>query len=86
MKKLENSLKDLGDELGDIDININDEDGKKIEAVQASELKSMLPRSIAGMKKSRASSEKSGAFGFNVAQAEAVYEDDDERSRLPLWI
>ncbi len=38
------------------------------------ELKALLPESLAGMKRTRASGEKSAAMGMNVSYAEAAYE------------
>lgn len=84
MQGLKNSLEDLGDELKDMDINIKDEDGKKIETVAAKDLKKIMPRRIAGLEKTESSSEKAGAFGFNVSTAEATYSEDEERVEVKI--
>ncbi|MFK8014528.1 MAG: hypothetical protein AB8G17_03650 [Gammaproteobacteria bacterium] len=51
--------------------------GKAMETVSASDLKGMLPESISGMKRVRASGSKSGAMGFKISNAEAFYEGND---------
>ena len=84
MKGLQKSLEGLGDELKGIDINIKDENGEKIEVIAAAELKKILPNRIAGLEKTASSSEKTGAFGFKVATAEATYQEDDELVQLEI--
>lgn len=84
MNDLKKSLEGLGDELGNIDININDENGEKVEVLAASELKKILPNRIAGLDKQDYSSEKSGAFGFKVAEANARYSEDDESIKVKI--
>ena len=81
---LKNSLEGLGDELKGIDINIKDENGDKIEVVSAKELKELLPNRIAGIDQIESSSERSGMFGFKVAQAEATYREDDEQVNVKI--
>ena len=41
------------------------------------ELKALLPAALDGMKRTKASGEKSGAMGMTVAFAEGIYEADD---------
>lgn len=84
MQGLKESLKNLGDEIGNIDINIEDDNGEKIEALAASELKKMLPSRIAGLEKKDYSSEKSGMFGFKVSEANARYSEDDESVKVKI--
>jgi hypothetical protein len=84
LNELKNSLEELGNELKGIEIDIKDKNGDKIEVVSAKELKEALPNRIAGLDQTANSSEKSGMFGFNVSQAEATYQEDDERVRVTI--
>jgi len=84
MQELKKSLETLGNEVGNIDINMKDGNGEKIEALAASELKKMLPNRIAGLEKKDYSSEKSGIFGFKVSEANAKYAEDDESINVKI--
>ncbi len=46
-------------------------------AVDFRELKALLPDEISGLRRTEASGKKTGAFGINVAVAEAQYGNDD---------
>lgn len=50
--------------------------GKKVETIEASVLKGMLPADLPGMKRTEASGEKSSAMGINVSTAEGHYRSD----------
>jgi Yip1-like protein/zinc ribbon protein len=54
--------------------------GRKVEPVDFRELKALLPESIAGMKRSQATGEKSGMGGLTIATAEARYGEQGGRS------
>jgi hypothetical protein len=54
--------------------------GKKVETIDASVLKGMLPADLAGMKRTEASGEKSSAMGINVSTAEGRYTDNSGKS------
>lgn len=53
------------------------ENRKPVDPVDFRELKALLPEELAGMKRTDASGEKSGAMGMTVSKAEASYEKDD---------
>lgn len=90
--KIENKddLKKALDEVGkaldniNIDVNIDDDNGEKIETVDARDLKKILPKRIDWIKQTESSSEKSGAFGLNVTAAKATYEDDDQKIEVAI--
>jgi hypothetical protein len=54
--------------------------GKKVETIDASVLKGMLPADLPGMKRTEASGEKSSAMGINVSTAEGRYSDNAGKS------
>jgi hypothetical protein len=54
--------------------------GKKVETIDASVLKGMLPADLDGMKRTEASGEKSSAMGINVSTAEGHYSDNSSKS------
>lgn len=56
--------------------------GENVETIAAKDLKAMLPETVAGMKRVKASASKDGAFGYTVSSAEAVYRSDDGDGRM----
>ena len=50
--------------------------GKKVDVVEYKVLKDMLPESVAGMKRTDASGEKTAAMGMQVSNAEGRYSND----------
>jgi hypothetical protein len=54
--------------------------GKKVETIDASVLKGMLPSDLDGMKRTEASGEKSSAMGINVSTADGRYSDNAGKS------
>ena len=54
--------------------------GKKVETIDASLLKGMLPADLPGMKRTEATGEKSSAMGINVSTAEGRYSDNAGKS------
>ena len=54
--------------------------GKKIETVDFRELKALLPASLAGMKRTNATGQKSTAMGMQISSAEGSYSSDDGKS------
>jgi hypothetical protein len=54
--------------------------GKKVETIDATILKGMLPADLDGMKRTEASGEKSSAMGINVSTADARYSDNAGKS------
>ena len=83
-KEIGKAFEEAGNELGNVDLNIEDENGEKVEVVSAQELKSVLPRNIAGLGRQNTNSNKSGAFGVKVSTIEANYEEDDERVEVKI--
>lgn len=77
--KLEDAFKNVN-----IDVNIEDDNGEKIEPVRASDLKKILPRKVAGLKKQDSEASGGGAFGMNVAAASAHYGDGDETVEINI--
>ncbi len=51
-----------------------------VEPIDHKELKTLLPETLNGMKRTALSSEKTGMAGFNVSIAQADYEDEQGRS------
>src|SRR4051794_40944802 len=49
-------------------------DGTTYQPVDFRELKALLPEELAGCKRKSATGERTGAMGFNIAQAEGKYE------------
>jgi hypothetical protein len=85
-EELEKALNEVGKALKNIniDVNIEDDNGKKIEPIEARDLKKILPKRIGWIKQTESSSEKSGAFGLNVAAAKATYIDDDQKIEIAI--
>lgn len=75
-------LKESIDELEDKLNEMKKEGGK--ETVDFRDLKEMMPKRIAGMDRTEHSGEKAGAFGFNIATANAIYEDGDQRLEVSI--
>jgi hypothetical protein len=59
--------------------------GAKVEPVDFRELKALLPETLANLKRSEASGEKTGAMGFKVSQSRARYKGEGN-TRLALKI
>jgi len=59
-------------------------EGKSKEAVDFRELKKLLPEELAGLKRSSRSGQKTGAMGFNLSVAEAVYEGEGGKLEVVL--
>lgn len=59
-------------------------DGEQVEVMNFRDLKELLPTSLLGMDRTRHQGEKSGAMGFTISQAEAVYEEDDKRLKVQV--
>jgi Yip1 domain len=60
--------------------------GQKVEALQPDRLKSFLPDSLGGLKRSDVSAERNGALGMQVATASASYGDGSGGQSLKLEI
>jgi thymidylate synthase len=58
--------------------------GEIKEVVDAKLLKELLPEDADGLPRKEASSEKTGAMGFKVSQAEARYKDDDSSIKVTI--
>lgn len=54
-------------------------DGKEVEIIEAKKLKEFLPETLAGLKRTEFSSEKSGIKGWKVSTAKAGYEEEGKR-------
>jgi hypothetical protein len=54
--------------------------GKEITSVSGDTLKALLPETLAGMKRTQASSEKNQMMGFDMSKAEGGYEGQDGAS------
>ncbi|MBD3384189.1 hypothetical protein GF407_04605 [candidate division KSB1 bacterium] len=67
---LSKSLEEMGEKVVD----------KDVETVDYQKLKSFLPEDFAGMERTRATGEKTKAFGLTITKAEARYESDDRGS------
>ena len=55
-------------------------DREAVDPVDFRKLKELLPDKIAGLSRTEASGEKSGAMGFTVSSAEALYQNDNGES------
>jgi len=60
------------------------ENGEAVEVVDFLQLKSMLPESVAGMERTEAEGQKSGAMGMTISTAEGRYEDGNRRLQVNL--
>ena len=60
--------------------------GQKVEALEPDRLKSFLPDTLGGLKRSEVSAERNGALGMQVATATANYGDDSGGQSLKLEI
>jgi hypothetical protein len=77
-KKMEEAMKQGGEGFGEAMKKMGEamNTGKKVEPVDFRELKTLLPESLPGMKRTEAKGEKTAAFGINVAKAEGSYRAD----------
>jgi hypothetical protein len=75
-KKMEEAAKQGGEGFGEAMKKMGEAmtTGKKVEPVDFRELKSLLPESLPGMKRTDAKGEKTAAFGINVSKAEGTYQ------------
>ena len=64
------ALKEMGEAMGD----------SKVEPVDFRDLKSLLPEKLGSFDRTAVTGEKTSAFGIQVSQAEADYENDDRQS------
>ncbi|MFK7970015.1 MAG: hypothetical protein AB8F95_06585 [Bacteroidia bacterium] len=84
-KNAERDLKVAMDEvqnaLKDVNIEVN---GEKVEVVNFRELQDLLPEKSNGFKRVSKEGETSGVMGFQISQAGAEYEDDDESFEIKL--
>ena len=60
--------------------------GQKVEALAPDRLKTFLPETLGGLKRTEAGSERNGALGMQVATATARYGDDSSGHTLKLEI
>jgi len=60
------------------------ESGTTKEVVNFRELKKLLPEDMMGMERTEFSGEKAGAFGFNMSNAQAQYEEGDKRIEVNI--
>lgn len=60
------------------------ESGATKEVVNFRELKKLLPESMMGMERTEFSGEKAGAFGFNMSNAQAKYQEGDKRIEVNI--
>lgn len=83
---LEENGEDLEEALNSMAKALNESfnDGEKVETMNFRDIKATLPSRLLGMDRTEFSGEKNGAFGFSVAQAEATYEEDDERIEVAI--
>jgi hypothetical protein len=58
--------------------------GEVKEVVDAKLLKELLPEDADGLPRKEASSEKTGAMGFNISQAEARYKEDNSSIKVAI--
>ncbi len=77
--KLEEALKNVN-----IDVNIEDENGEAITPVEARDLQKVLPKKVAGLKKEESEASGGGAFGLNVAAANAKYGEGNEYVEISI--
>ena len=75
-KKMEEAAKQGGEGFGEAMKKMGEAlaTGKKVEPVDFRELKTLLPESLSGMKRTDAKGEKTAAFGINVSKAEGNYQ------------
>lgn len=59
-------------------------DGEAKEVTDFRELKKLLPEELAGLERSSHTGQKTGAMGFKIAAAEAVYEGENGRLEVVL--
>ena len=75
----------LADALQDASDAIrNSESGEDVEAMDFRDLKDILPSRLLGMDRENHTGERTSAMGFTLSQAEADYEDGDERLRVSV--
>ncbi len=77
-KKMEDAMRQGGEGLGEAMKKMGEAmtAGKKVEPIDFRELKSLLPESLPGMKRTEAKGEKTAAFGINASKAEGNYQAD----------
>lgn len=63
---------------------VMEENGGGKEVVNFRDLKELLPESMMGMERTEYSGEKAGAFGMNIANAKAEYEEGDKRIEVNI--
>jgi hypothetical protein len=87
-KKMEEAMKQGGEGVGEAMKKMGEAmtSGKKVEPVDFRLLKSLLPESLPGMKRTSATGEKNAAMGINVSKAEAEYQAEGEKGRIDLNI
>lgn len=87
-KKMEEAMKQGGEGVGEAMKKMGEAmtSGKKVEPVDFRLLKSLLPESLPGMKRTSASGEKNAAMGINISKAEAEYQAEGEKGRIDLNI
>lgn len=87
-KKMEEAVKQGGEGVGEAMKKMGEAmtSGKKVEPVDFRLLKSLLPESLPGMKRTSATGEKNAAMGINVSKAEAEYQAEGEKGRIDLNI
>jgi hypothetical protein len=87
-KKMEEAMKQGGEGMGEAMKKMGEAmtSGKKVEPVDFRVLKSLLPESLPGMKRTSATGEKNAALGINVSKAEAEYQAEGDKGRIDLNI
>lgn len=76
-KNIEEAMKEMNKAMG------GDEN---VEPVDFRELKALLPEELAGMKRTNASGQKTGAMGMKVSTAEGQYRQEGGTGRLDISI
>ena len=87
-KKMEEAMKQGGEGVGEAMKKMGEAmtSGKKVEPVDFRMLKSLLPESLPGMKRTSATGEKNAAMGINLSKAEAEYQAEGEKGRIDINI
>lgn len=86
-----NAFKDVGEamkkateSIGNVNVNVEDKNGEKIEVVDFRELKEQLPSDVAGLRRTDSSGQKTGALGFKISTAEGKYQEGNQKVEINI--
>lgn len=83
-KDVGEAMKKASESIGNINLNIEDENGEKVEVVNFRSLKELLPNRVGGIKRTDSSGQKTGALGFKISTAEGKYKDGNQSININI--